>query len=606
MTAWIGQAALIAALLSSLLQIKRSHASLAGFLFLSIAFAILMYAHAVSDFSLLNVVENSHSLKPMIYKISGVWGNHEGSMLLWVWTLALWGAVAFFALPDGHFRVYTLATQGMIGVGFLSFTILTSNPFTRIALVPTEGMDLNPLLQDIGLAIHPPLLYMGYVGFSVSFCLAMAALWDKKVDATFARHVRPFVLSAWIFLTAGITSGAVWAYYELGWGGFWFWDPVENASLMPWLVGTALLHSVSVLERRGLLGNWVIFLAILSFSLSLLGTFLVRSGLLTSVHTFATDPARGIFMLALFAVATGGAFLVYAFQAPRIAPKGGFAAISRESALLINNIFLFSFCATVLTGTLYPLVMSALNLGEVSVGPPYYTATLLPMFIPFAILMGLSPMTVWQKGLVRGAVPPLVISILLIFFLMPQKPFVLLGVGLGGWIVFATLCDIARKCRASMPLSYFGMVAAHMGFGVMVIGITATTLLGQEDITWMRPGDRMTLAGHEIAFLGAQAGEGPNYMRYTGVFTVDDDIYMTPEKRFYPVQQKTTSEVALKSLGAHVLYLTLGDQDDAAPERWTMRAYYHPLALLIVGGAAMIALGGALSLLDRRRRVTAS
>jgi cytochrome c-type biogenesis protein CcmF len=616
----IGHSALILALFVALMQAviplagasrnrkkwmllgRRSAAFL--FMLVSISFAALIYAHASDDFSVLNVVENSHALKPMIYKISGVWGNHEGSMLLWVWMLSLWG---FFVERAKNLplplQARVLAVQGMIGFGFILFILLTSNPFLRISPAPLEGMDLNPVLQDLGLAIHPPLLYAGYVGFSIAFCFAVAALIEKKVDAGWAALIRPWVLAAWIALTAGVASGAVWAYYELGWGGFWSWDPVENASLMPWLAGTALLHSVVVLGKRSALGNWTVFLSILAFSFSLLGTFLVRSGILTSVHAFASDPARGIFILALLTVAIGGAFLFYGWRAPQVPSGAGFSAVSRETALLLNNVFLFTFCMTVLMGTLYPLFLSALDLGSVSVGPPYYRAALLPLLAPFTLLMGAAPLVAWRKGTLKNLSIPLTLTgmLLVIFFpLLREKPLSLLGFGMGGWVILATLHDAWKKTGNKAPRSYYGMVLAHAGFGLLMIGITATTLWGQEKILWMRPGDRVEIAGRQLAFLGAHERPGPNYEIKTGVFTVDGGT-MTPEKRWYPVQEKMTSEVALQLKGFGLLYLVLGDQDTDHPERWAVRVYYHPLVLWILLGALMIAGGGLVSFTDKRR-----
>ncbi len=611
----LGHAALVLALIVSAAQIllRKKWLATALFALISSAFAALTYAHVVSDFSVLNVVEHSHTLKPMLYKISGVWGNHEGSMLLWIWMLSLWGfCVACAKKLPAALQAPVLSVQGMIAAGFLLFILFTSNPFQQISPAPAEGMDLNPLLQDIGLAIHPPLLYTGYVGFSIAFCFAMAALVNKKVDAKWASHLRPWVLSAWVALTAGIASGAIWAYYELGWGGFWFWDPVENASLMPWLAGTALLHSVAVLEKRNALGSWTIFLSILAFSFSLLGTFLVRSGILTSVHAFAVDPERGIFILLLLTVAIGGAFLFYALRAKDInsgAPPAPFSVVSRETALLLNNVFFFTFCVTVLMGTLYPVFLSALDLGSVSVGPPYYMAVLLPLLVPFALLMGAAPALAWGRGsLQKLSIPFMLTGMMLVIMLslpLTEKRLSLLGFGMGGWIIFATLYDLWKKLREKIhaprprktPRSYFGMVLAHAGFGVMIIGITATTLWQEEKILWMRPGDRVEIAGRQIAFLGTQESPGPNYAVNTGIFTLGDD-YLAPEKRWYPAHEKITSEVAMKMQGFGLLYLVLGDQDE---ERWVVRAYHHPLVLWILLGAMMIAAGGCVSITERRR-----
>jgi cytochrome c-type biogenesis protein CcmF len=577
----------------------------AVFVMITASFAALMYAHVTDDFSVKNVFENSHTLKPMIYKISGAWGSHEGSMMLWVWMLSLWGfcvAQAKKLPPVLQSRV--LGVQGMIGFGFILFILFTSNPFAQLSPVPPEGMDLNPVLQDIGLAVHPPLLYTGYVGFSIAFCFAMAALAAKKVDAAWASHARPWALAAWVALTLGILSGAVWAYYELGWGGFWYWDPVENASLMPWLAGTALLHSLAMLEKRGTLPNWTVFLSILAFSFSLLGTFLVRSGVLTSVHAFATDPARGVFILLLLTIAIGGAFTFYAFRAPQV--KGGeqFSLLSRETALLLNNVFLFAFCVTVLMGTLYPVFMNALDLGSVSVGPPYYMAVLLPMLLPFALLMGASPALAWRRASLKSLSLPFILTAMALVVMaslpLQEKLLSLLGFGMGGWVIFATLHDLKKKYGTRPARSYFGMALAHIGFGALILGATAATLWKQEDIRWMVPGDRIAVAGKEIAFLGAHTAKGPNYGASKGVFSIDDG-FMTPQKRWYPALEQTTSEVSLRMEGTGLIYLVLGDQDKKNPDRWVVRSYYHPMVLWIFIGGLMMAAGGALSFTDRKR-----
>ncbi len=617
----LGYGALVLALVFSLLQsvvplvganrdkkkwmLFGRRSAMALFVLVSLSFGALMYAHVTSDFSVKNVFENSHTLKPMIYKISGAWGSHEGSMMLWVWMLSLWGfgveRAKKIPLPV---QARVLSVQGMIGFGFLLFILMTSNPFARLFPVPMEGMDLNPVLQDPGLAVHPPLLYTGYVGFSITFCFAMAALMEKKVDAAWAATLRPWVLAAWIALTLGIMSGAVWAYYELGWGGFWFWDPVENASLMPWLAGTALLHSVAVLEKRNTLGNWTIFLAILAFSFSLLGTFLVRSGILTSVHAFANDPARGIFILVLLTVAIGGAFIFYAFRAPQVKSGAGFSTVSRETAMVLNNVFLFTFCVTVMMGTLYPVFMSALDLGSVSVGPPYYLSVLLPMLVPFALLMGAAPSLAWRKGSLEKLSIPFILTSMTIVVLLTlplhEKPLSVLGFGVGGWIVFATSYNLWKKISLKLPRSYFGMALAHIGFGILIMGITATTLWKEEKILWMVRGDHVIVAGHDIAFLGTHKSEGPNYDIDTGIFTVDNG-YLTPEKRWYPADEKSTSEVALKVENFNLLYLVLGDQDKDQPDRWVVRIYNHTLVLWILLGALMMAGGGFISITDRRR-----
>jgi cytochrome c-type biogenesis protein CcmF len=440
------------------------------------------------------------------------------------------------------------------------------------------------------------------VGFSVAFCFAVAALWQNKVDSVFAARLRPWVLAAWVFLTAGIVKGALWAYYELGWGGFWFWDPVENASLMPWLAGTALLHSSAVLEKRGSLKGWTAFLAMLAFSFSLLGTFLVRSGVLTSVHAFAADPARGVFILLLLTLAIGGAFLLYALRAPAIKPGAPLGPWSRESLMLLGNIFLFTFCATVFTGTLYPVFMNALDLGSVSVGPPYYRATLLPMLVPFALLMGAAPYAAWQRtdaGVGRRLFLPFLFTA---FTLLPlafkEPPLALLGFSLSAWIAWTLAADVWRKGRG-MPLSYYGMVAAHLGFAALITGVTAATLLGAEKILWMKPGERTEVAGRELAYLGPQERLGPGYNSDTGVFTLDGKDFLAPERRWYPAAQKETSEVALKMDGLGLFYLAIGEEEEG---RRVVRAYRHPLVLLVFGGGVLMYLGGALAAFDGKRR----
>lgn len=594
---------------------RQSAISVAGTL--TISFLALMHAYALSDFSVWNVVQNSHTMKPLLYKISGVWGNHEGSMLLWVWMLSLWGLalVRLGGKMPVAFLSRVLSVQGMVIFGFTLFIFLTSNPFLRVDPAPVEGMDLNPLLQDPALAAHPPLLYMGYVGFSVAFCFAVAALIEGRMDEDWARRLRPWVLAAWVALTCGIALGSFWAYYELGWGGFWFWDPVENAALLPWLAGTALLHSVIVLEKRGALRNWTVFLAIFAFSLSLLGTFLVRSGVLTSVHSFAVDPERGIFILALLGLATGGALLLYAFRAPVITLGRGFALFSRETALLLNNVFLFTFAATVFMGTLYPLFLSALGLGSVSVGAPYFNRVLLPLLLPFALLMGAAPVVAWHEGHVAASLKKMAIPAGLTLLVLagmaavslPQNFVVLGGVGAAVWILLASLHDVLRKTRVltrwrNLPAGWFAMIVAHAGIAVLILGVTAATQWKQEDIRWMGPGDEIIFAGKNITFLGADTDLGKNYNIDRGLLSLKgEDAMLLPEKRWYPAGQKMTSEVALRFYGASALYAVMGDQDVADSSRWVIRLYYHPLVALIFGGAAMIALGGFLALFSRRR-----
>lgn len=590
----------------------------------TIAVLALMHAYALSDFSVRNVVENSHTMKPLIYKLAGTWGNHEGSMLLWVWMLSLWGALVAEA---GHkklpatFLARALSFQAMVTAAFTLFVLTVSSPFERIDVAPVEGLGLNPVLQDPALAIHPPFLYAGYVGFSVAFCFAMAALLEKKVDAAWAGFLRPWVLAAWSALTIGITLGSVWAYYELGWGGFWFWDPVENAALMPWLSGTALLHCLSVLEKRSAMKNWTIFLAILSFSLSLLGAFLVRSGVLTSVHAFALDPARGVILLALLAATTGGALFLYALRAPSIRSSALFRPFSRETVLLLNNVFLFAFVATVFMGTLYPLFMSALGLGSVSVGTPYFTATMVPMLVPFALLMGIAPAMVWragnpQKTARRMMAPVLLVlafAVVLVLSPLPSTPLVLAAMVPAVWILLTLGQDVLRKAGSLrglryLPPRYYGMVIAHAGFALLLIGAAGATQAGGEDIRWMTRGDRTQLAGYEFVMLSSAADIGANFNRDKAVFSVkktgkgtDDIFFMTPEKRWYPDSEKTTSEAALTLRGLDMVYIVLGDQDEKDAARFVVRIYYHPLIALLFAGAGMIALGGFVSLASRRK-----
>lgn len=600
---------------------KRSAPTLCGLL--TISFLSLMYAYAMSDFSVLNVYQNSHTMKPWLYKLAGVWGNHEGSMLLWVWMLTFWGfMVARFGkklpLP---FLARVLSVQGMICFGFLLFILFTSNPFLRISPAPVEGLGLNPVLQDPALAVHPPLLYTGYVGFSIAFCFAAAALLERRVDAAWAAVLRPWVLAAWIALTAGITVGAGWAYYELGWGGFWFWDPVENASLMPWLAGTALLHSVTALEKRDVLKSWTVFLAIFAFALSLLGTFLVRSGVLTSVHAFAVDPARGIFILALLAVTIGGALLLYAARAPFIVVGATFAPASRETMILLNNVFLFTFTATVFFGTLYPVFLSALNLGSISVGPPYYTAVMLPLLVPFALLMGVAPALAWRqspvarplKRLGASFAGALAVAAIVGFSSLPEKQIGVTVFFVAAWVVFSTLQTLANKTNAfrswrPLPASFYGMVCAHLGFAVLLMGVTAATCWKHETTLWMQAGQHVRFAGRDVEFMGTLGGIGPNYDFDRGLFKISNprdaqEFFMArPEKRWYPVAERMMSETSLHLRGGDVFYLVMGDQDAQDSGKWVVRLYYHPLISLIFLGAYMIALGGLLALFDKKRR----
>jgi len=599
--------------------------------FLVLAFAALTYAFVNSDFSLLVVANNSHTAKPLLYKIAGVWGNHEGSLLLWVLILAVFGAaVALFGgnLPMA-LRARVLSVQAMIAVGFLLFTLLTSNPFERLIPSPPDGNGLNPLLQDPGLAFHPPFLYLGYVGFSMAFSFAIAALIEGKVDAAWARWVRPWTLAAWVFLTIGVAMGSWWAYYELGWGGWWFWDPVENASFMPWLAGTALLHSAIVVERRDTLKSWTILLAILTFSLSLLGTFIVRSGVLTSVHAFATDPARGVFILGFLVLVIGGSLILYAVRAPGLKGGGLFAPISREASLVLNNWLLATACATVFLGTLYPLFVDALSGGEtkLTVGPPYFNMTFAPLMTPLLMLMPLGPLMAWKRGDLPGVLARLkfalgfaVLAMLLAWYVMQRGPVLaVFGIGLGVWLIGGALTDAAERIKLfraplgviwarakGVPRASWGAMLAHGGVGIMVLGITASTAWTEEKITLMRPGDQVRAGAYDYLFTGAEQVAGPNYSALRGHFEVSRDgkplLSLSPEARTYPTPPMDTTEAAIyPTLGGDLFAVIGAPQGDA----WSTRLYFRPLQSWIWAGALLMALGGIVSLSDRRHRVGA-
>ncbi|MCX7340350.1 MAG: heme lyase CcmF/NrfE family subunit [Hyphomicrobiales bacterium] len=606
-------------------------AAVGVFLLLFFAFGVLMYAYAVSDFSVQNVAENSHSAKPFIYKLTGTWGNHEGSMLLWVLILALFGAlvaVARKSLPD-RLRSGTLAAQASVTVAFLLFILLTSNPFNRLDPAPPEGNDLNPLLQDLGLAIHPPLLYIGYVGFSITYAFAIAALIDGRIDAVWARAVRPWTLAAWLFLTLGIAMGSYWAYYELGWGGWWFWDPVENASLMPWLAGTALIHSTIVMEKRDSLKVWTILLAILTFSLSLLGTFLVRSGVLTSVHTFATDPQRGLFILIILMVFIGGSLALFAWRAPMLRQGGLFAPVSREGALVINNLFLAAACGTVFIGTLYPLALEGLTGAKISVGPPFFNATFLPLLIPLLLLLPFGQSMAWKRGDLLGTAQRLataiiigVVATVMIFAVTYGGPVAApLGIGLGVFLIASAVWDLGERimARASgfrailaraagLPRSAYGSAIAHAGVGITVIGIAATAW-ATEDIAVMKPGDRLSRGGTTIIMQQIFPHTGPNYREMVGRFAVEVDgkergVIDSMKRTFITRNNMQTTEAGIRSFGPSQLYVSLGEiQPDGTSV--VVRMYTKPLILLIWIGSVIMALGGALSITDRRFRVAA-
>ncbi len=577
--------------------------AVAQFCFIAIAFAALTMCYVRSDFSVVNVFENSHSAKPLIYKLSGVWGNHEGSMLLWVLILSLFGAlVALFGgnLP-ARLKANVLAVQSSIAVAFVLFILVTSNPFLRIPEPPLEGRDLNPILQDPGLAIHPPLLYLGYVGLSISFSFAIAALIDGRIDAAWARWVRPWTLLAWMFLTLGIAMGSYWAYYTLGWGGWWFWDPVENASFMPWLAATALLHSALVMEKRDALKVWTILLAILAFSLSLIGTFLVRSGVLTSVHAFATDPTRGVFILAILLLFIGGSLALFA---------------------------LVSACATVFVGTLYPLALEALTGEKISVGAPFFNATFVPLFVPLLIAMPFGPLLAWKRGDLLGVAQRLVgaagiavIAVAVIFAMEGGGPLLVpFAIGLAFYVMAGALTEIVERtgllrvpfetafARArGLPRSAWGATFAHFGLGITLLGIIGETQWSLERIAELKPGQSMSIRRYDLHFDGVTTRQGPNYRELAAHFTVrrhgDFVGVMEPAKRSFPSRGTATTETALMTRGFSQLYLSLGDPNPDGS--LAVRLYYKPLVLLIWFGAVVMVIGGALSLSDRRLRVGA-
>jgi cytochrome c-type biogenesis protein CcmF len=606
------------------------NASFVQFAAITIAFVCLTIGYISSDFSILNVANNSHSLKPMLYKISGVWGNHEGSLLLWVWILALFGfAVAVFGrnLPYS-LKARVLAIQGLIGVGFLMFVLFTSNPFERVVPPPLDGNGLNPLLQDPGLAFHPPFLYLGYVGLSVTFSFAIAALIEGRVDPAWARWVRPWTLAAWAFLTVGIALGSWWAYYELGWGGWWFWDPVENASFMPWLAATALLHSAIVVEKRDALKNWTILLAIIAFSLSLLGTFLVRSGVLNSVHAFASDPARGVFILLFLIFVIGGSLLLYGLRAPMMKGGGLFAPISREGALVLNNLLLSTATATVLLGTLYPIFLDAFSGAKVSVGPPFFNATFLPLAIPLVIVMAFGPFLQWKRGDIAGVVArlkfvlvtALVVAGICWWYFDGGPIMAFVGMSLFVWLFVSALVEWASRIKLfkgslsgswrrmiNLPRSAHGMTLAHMGVALVILGITASETWQSEKLGVMRPGDVVTVGGYDFRFDGAETVSGPNYEALRGTFTVSSEggnpIILLPEQREYTDPPMETTEAAIRPMFSADLYAVIGDSDGKGG--YATRIYHKPFISWIWLGAFVMFIGGAMSLSDRRLRMGA-
>ncbi|MBA4489777.1 heme lyase CcmF/NrfE family subunit [Paracoccus sp. S1E-3] len=599
-------------------------AAVAQFGLVGIAFAALTVAFVTSDFSVVLVYENSHSAKPMLYKFSGVWGNHEGSMLLWVLILSLFGAAAatFGADLPPSLRARVLAVQAAIGAAFYAFIIFTSNPFMRFDVAPFDGRDLNPLLQDPGLAFHPPFLYLGYVGLSMAFSFAVAALLEGRVDAAWARWVRPWTLAAWVFLTIGIALGSWWAYYELGWGGFWFWDPVENASFMPWLLAAALLHSAIVVEKREVLKSWTILLAIMAFGFSLIGTFIVRSGVLTSVHSFASDPSRGVFILGILAVFVGGALTLFAGRAGSMQAKGVFSPISREGALVVNNILLAVAAFVVFIGTVWPLVAEMAFGRKLSVGAPFFEKAFTPFMLALALILPIGAIIPWKRGQIARALRPLrgavvlSIAVMLLVFAVStgRSALAVIGAGLGSWLIFGAIAELwfrtgsAGLSRLSrLPRADWGKAFAHAGMGVTFIGISLLMAWQVEDIRTARIGEPFEVGGYQITLDAVDEVPGPNYVSTTATMTVARDgrvvALLHPEKRVYPVQAMPTTEAAIDNGFFRDIYLVIGDpQQDGG---WAVRSYIKPFANWIWVGCMLMALGGFISLSDRRYRVAA-
>jgi cytochrome c-type biogenesis protein CcmF len=615
-----------AAVGSSALMSVAKPAARGQFILVLLAFCCLGYAFATKDFSVLYVAATSNSHLPLHYRLAAIWGAHEGSLLLWTFILTVWMvAVTFFSthLPEAM-RARILGVMGLVSLGFLLFMLTVSNPFERLIPAAADGRDLNPLLQDPGMVMHPPMLYMGYVGFSVAFAFAIAALLGGNLDAAWARWSRPWTTVAWCFLTVGIALGSGWAYYELGWGGWWFWDPVENASFMPWLTGTALIHSLAVTDKRGGFKVWTVLLAIMAFSLSLLGTFLVRSGVLTSVHAFATDPKRGLFILVFLAVVIGGSLLLYAWRAPRVGLGGGFDLVSRESMLLANNVLLVVAMGTVLLGTLYPLFLDALGMGKISVGPPYFDTVFVPLMTPAVFLMGIGPIAQWKKATLpdlamrlRWAFGASIVTALLLPLVLGKwTPLLSLGLLLALWIVTTTMVNVRERvshlignslmsCLAALPRAYWGMVLAHCGIAIFIVGVTMVKGFEAEKDLRMNVGETTTIGGYTFRFDGVQEIKGPNYSAAQGKFYVTKDGHelteMYPEKRFYQVQNQAMTEAAIDTGLLRDLYVSLGEPlEDGA---WSVRLYHKPFVDWIWGGCLAMALGGLLAVSDRRYRL---
>jgi cytochrome c-type biogenesis protein CcmF len=607
-------------------------AAMGGFVFTALAFFTLMFAYVTSDFSVAAVAENSHTAKPLIYKISGVWGNHEGSMILWLLILGVYSAAIAMTQPtdiaqNAELGSRALGVQALIAIAFLTFVLLTSDPFLRLYPPPFEGNGLNPLLQDPGLAFHPPLLYLGYVGLSAAFSFAAAALLDKRNDAAWVRRARPFAIAAWTALTLGIAAGSWWAYYTLGWGGFWFWDPVENASLMPWLVATALIHSMMATERTGAFKSWTLLLAIAAFSFSLIGTFLVRSGVLNSVHSFANDPRRGLFILLILFVSISAPLVLFAWRAPKLAPGAPFDLASRETGILINNLLLTASAATILTGTLYPLVLDALEGIKISVGPPYFTATVIPMLALLAVAMPLGPIFLWRRANWRAGLYDLryamaaagVALVIGLFLARPASFLGMLAITLGAWLIGGAVTDLSRRAGSLrrvrlLPAAAWSSALAHAGLGIVAFGVVGATIWKSEAIQVLAPGQTMDVGGYTLRLDSTERVEGPNYFADRAAITVTANgrtiTVVHPEKRSYPVEQMVTSQSSIRTTVISDLYVVLGDARDGGG--WVVRAYVNPLApfiwlgALVMALAGFVALGGRLAVKARAARSAAA
>ena len=587
-----------------------------SFVLLAISFAILAWCFYANDFSVLYVAEHSNSQLPTVYRLGAVWGGHEGSLLLWIFLLTGWAfAVAQLSKTLDEFMVArVLGVLGLVATGLLLFVLATSNPFERLLPAAQDGRSLNPLLQDPGLVFHPPMLYMGYVGFSVAFAFAIASLLSGKLDAAWARWSRPWTTTAWIFLTLGIALGSWWAYYELGWGGWWFWDPVENASFMPWLIGTALLHSLAVTEKRGGFKNWTVLLAIIAFSMSLLGTFLVRSGVLTSVHAFATDPRRGIFILILLSLVVGSSLFLYALRAPKSTLGGAFSLMSRETLMLLGNVFLVVAAGSVLLGTLYPLLIDALNLGKISVGPPYFNAVFVPIMVPVLFLLAIGPWANWKstnlnallKRLWLAAVVAVVAAILLPRMMGEFTILTALGFLLSFWIIASGILQIIRQFKVGKPTrSFIGMQLGHIGIAVFVIGVTMVGAYQEEKDVRMAPGDTVSVGGYQIRLVEVRPAQGPNYQATRGTFELGrhgkTEEVLYPEKRNYDSSTMPMTEAAIDAGLTRDIYVSLGEPLEG--NAWAVRVYYKPFVDWIWGGCLLMALGGLFAVLDKRYRL---